>query len=86
MYPDCSGEFHGLRRYRAVHIRKTEEGTKAEVSVRVLIISRITGMPINGAFVMQSSSPKIGYSGSNDSLVHEALTHRGVSGGHENHG
>ena len=58
----------------AVHIRKTEEGTKAEVSVRVLIISRITGMPINGAFVMQSSSPKIGYTGNTDSLIHEALS------------
>ncbi len=54
-------------------IFKTKEGTLAEVAVRMLVISRVTGMPINGAYVVQSSSPKIGYSGNNDVLVHEAL-------------
>lgn len=56
-----------------VKIRKSKEGTYAEVTLKALVISRVTGLPINGAQVVQSSSPKIGYSGSTDVLVHEAL-------------
>jgi len=56
-----------------VRIRKTKEGTLAEVTIHVLVISRYTQMPINGAHVVQTSSPKIGFSGSTDVLVNEAL-------------
>ena len=57
-----------------VEIHKATEGTVAVVAVRVVIISRVTGMPINGVDIVQSSSPKIGYSGNYDSLIAEALT------------
>ena len=56
-----------------VDIVQGRDGTYAEVGVSVLVIHRVTQLPINGAQVVVRSSPKIGYSGSKDVLVHEAL-------------
>jgi len=57
----------------SVDIVRGREGTYAEVMVSVLVIHKVTQLPINGAQVVVRSSPKIGYSGNNDVLIHEAL-------------
>ncbi len=57
----------------AVNVSKERDGTFAEVAVSTLVVSTVTKQPINGALVTQKSSPKIGYSGSTDVLVQEAL-------------
>jgi hypothetical protein len=59
---------------KSVTIKKTREGTYAEVSVQALLVSRILGDSISGAEVVQKCAPRIGYNGSTDVLVHEALT------------
>jgi hypothetical protein len=56
-----------------VKVIPSREGTYAEVTVNTLVVSRVTKQPINGARVVQRSSPKIGYTGNPDVLVHEAL-------------
>ncbi len=58
----------------SVDILKSRDGTYAEVVVTTLVVSKITKLPVNGARVVQRSSPKVGYSGSPDVLVHEALS------------
>ena len=58
----------------SVEIHHDREGTYAEVDVQAVVTSKVTQGPINGARVIQRSSPKIGYSGSTDVLVHEALS------------
>lgn len=58
----------------SVKIHKSGGGVSAEVKVKVLMLSRVTRKPINGAIVTLQSSPKIGYKGNSDVLVHEALT------------
>ncbi|HOF87856.1 MAG TPA: hypothetical protein PLZ36_07085 [Armatimonadota bacterium] len=57
----------------AVKIINGRDGAFAEVTVSTLVISVITKLPINGARVVQRSSPKIGFSGNPDVLVQEAL-------------
>lgn len=56
-----------------VNVVPGRDGTYAEVEASVVIIHRVTQLPINGAQVTVRSSPKIGYSGNKDVLVHEAL-------------
>ncbi|MHB0935371.1 MAG: hypothetical protein ACYDCO_16605 [Armatimonadota bacterium] len=56
-----------------VDVVQGRDGLYAEVAVSVLVIHRVTQLPINGAQVVVRSSPKIGYSGSKDVLIHEAL-------------
>ncbi len=56
-----------------VQIRRVRTGTYAEVTIRTIVLHRVTRIPINGAYVTTRSSPKIGYSGNTDVLVHEAL-------------
>jgi len=57
----------------SVDIVRGRHGTYAEVMVSVLVLHKVTQLPINGAQVVVRSSPKIGYSGNDDVLVHEAL-------------
>jgi TolB-like protein len=57
----------------SVQVVRGREGTYAEVDASVLVIHKATQLPINGAHVIVRSSPKIGYSGNEDVLVHEAL-------------
>ena len=57
-----------------VHVSKNREGTYAEVSMQVQVISKLTKGPINGAKLVQRSSTKIGYSGNTDALVQEAIS------------
>lgn len=56
-----------------VDLVQGRDGMFAEVAVSVLVIHRVTQLPINGAQVVVRSSPKIAYSGSKDVLIHEAL-------------
>jgi hypothetical protein len=57
-----------------VSILHTKTGTFAQVTANVYVVSKLTRLPINGARVIQSSSPKIGYVGNKDALVYEALS------------
>jgi hypothetical protein len=57
-----------------VGILRTKDGTCAEVTVNAVVLSKITRLPINGARVIQRSSPKIAYVGNPDALVYEALS------------
>ena len=59
---------------KSVEIHHEREGTYAEVDIEAVVNSKVTQGPINGAHVIQRSSPKIGYSGNTDVLVHEALS------------
>lgn len=56
-----------------VKIIRGHDGTYAEVTVSTLVMSKVTKLPINGARVVQRSSPKIGFTGNPDVLVQEAL-------------
>lgn len=56
-----------------VKIVTGRDGKYAEVTVSTLVISKVTKLPINGARVVQRSSPKIAYTGNDDVLVQEAL-------------
>jgi len=56
-----------------VQIVQGRDGTYAQVTASALVIHKVTQLPINGAQVVVRSSPKIGYSGNTDTLVHEAL-------------
>lgn len=57
-----------------VKIISGRDGKFAEVTVSTLVISKITKEAINGARVVQRSSPKIAYTGNDDVLVQEALS------------
>ena len=59
---------------KSVAIHREREGTFAEVDIEAVVNSKITQAPINGAHVIQRSSPKIGYGGNTDVLVQEALS------------
>lgn len=56
-----------------VSIHRGSDGTYAEVAVDTMVVSHITRLPINGARVIQRSSPKIGFTGNTDALVDEAI-------------
>lgn len=62
-----SGEIQEAR------VVQAKEGTYAEVVVNMVVVSKVTRFAINGARVLQKSSPKIGFTGNPDVLVHEAL-------------
>jgi hypothetical protein len=57
-----------------VKVYKDRNGTYAEVVVSALLVSRILGVPIAGARIVQKSAPRKTYSGNPDDLVHEAIT------------
>lgn len=57
-----------------VAIKSTKEGTYAEVTVSVIVVSKVTRLPINGARVIQRSSPKLDYTTNSGALVNEALS------------
>jgi hypothetical protein len=64
----ASGEIENVK------IIKGRDGSFAEVTVSTTLISKITKLPINGARIVQRSSPKIGFTGNTDVLVQEALS------------
>lgn len=56
-----------------VKIHRTREGAYASVTVKSVMVSKITRLPISGARVVQQGTPKLGFKGNTDVLVHEAL-------------
>ncbi len=57
-----------------IQIYKKKDGTYAEATIDVDVLSTLTKSPINGGNIIQRSSVKVGYSGNPDVLVQEALT------------
>lgn len=57
-----------------IQIYKKKDGTYAEATIDVDVLSTLTKSTINGGNITQRSSVKVGYSGNPDVLVQEALT------------
>jgi hypothetical protein len=57
-----------------IQVYKKKDGTYAEATIDVDVLSTLTKSPVNGGNITQRSSVKVGYSGNPDVLVQEALT------------